>query len=101
MSASTTNPVLRQNQDVLQDVHQHQTTEFLGDLRCAACIEGNKKCRIREWDSQCFLCEYLERQCIFTRTVLKTGSRHDMTWDDMIGLATPTQQRSIGRYVQK
>ena len=83
-------------EDSLQDVRQDQMTEFLGIMRCAACIRDDRKCWIRKSDDACLLCSSTREPCLFTRTVLKTGPKNDFPWANLTG-SRPTAQHESPR----
>ncbi len=83
--------------EILREVRQVQMTEFLGTLRCATCVRGDHKCWIRESDEECLLCTSTHEPCIFTRTVVKQGTKATFSWSDLIESERPPQQDTLGQ----
>jgi len=66
-------------------VRHDQVTTFLGPLRCSACIQGSHQCLIRESDEKCVVCTVKDDACVFTRSVVKKGSKADYSWEELVG----------------
>lgn len=63
--------------------------EFLGDRRCGACQQGNRKCINQEDDDRCMLCNDAGRQCVFERSMMIKAPRTDFPWDALLCKETP------------
>lgn len=73
---------------------KHEATEFLGPLRCQACVSRNCKCFVQEDSRYCFQCTS-ESVCVFTRTVERTTKKTGFSWEEMVGespIPKPSQE---------
>lgn len=83
-----------------REVRQGQVTEFLGALRCDACVQADGKCWIRESDEQCLLCTSKDGPCIFTRTMVRRGTKSTFSWDDLIKPEPISRPDALSQYVE-
>ena len=61
-----------------------ETTEFLGPLRCQACVFRNSKCFVNRESRSCFHCSS-DSACLFTRTIERTNTKTSFSWEELLG----------------
>ena len=69
---------------------RREVTEFLGPLRCQACISRDNECVVNRESRSCSGCNS-EAECLFERNVVRKESKKFFTWAELNG-EIPTQR---------
>lgn len=58
--------------------------QFNGQARCEACQAKDLKCALQQSDDGCMACAGAMRECVFTRSLVITGSKSAFEWDVLL-----------------
>ena len=70
---------------------RHEIAELLGPLRCQRCASSNAECFVKARSERCFQCQSDCSQCLFTRTVKRSGGAHIFSWEELAGEKEPSK----------